>query len=161
MELIKLDWLNEPCHDKTNIVRLRPAWIQTSLRIRAVWSGSMLFAIGFSTCKRVCKGTAWILISWSGSMLVANQLCWFCRVTAQWLWTLSTLTGKRDDYHMIMVALVHYFHPSYFSFFSLSKNKFIIPGRYFLCIAILSSYIHTSGGEICIALRYNFIYCKL
>jgi hypothetical protein len=23
-------------HDKTNIVRLRPAWIQTSLRIRAV-----------------------------------------------------------------------------------------------------------------------------
>jgi hypothetical protein len=34
----------EPCHDKTNIMRLRPAWIQTSLRIRAVWSGSMLFA---------------------------------------------------------------------------------------------------------------------
>jgi hypothetical protein len=26
----------EPCHDKTNIMRLRPAWIQTSLRIRAV-----------------------------------------------------------------------------------------------------------------------------
>jgi hypothetical protein len=25
-------------------VGLRPAWIQTSLRIRAVWSGSMLFA---------------------------------------------------------------------------------------------------------------------
>jgi hypothetical protein len=34
----------EPRHDKTNIVRLRQAWIQTSLRIRAVWSGSMLFA---------------------------------------------------------------------------------------------------------------------
>jgi hypothetical protein len=34
----------DPRHDKTNIVRLRPAWIQTSLRIRAVWSGSMLFA---------------------------------------------------------------------------------------------------------------------
>jgi 1-acyl-sn-glycerol-3-phosphate acyltransferase len=27
---------NEPRHDKTNIVRLRPAWIQTSLGIRAV-----------------------------------------------------------------------------------------------------------------------------
>jgi hypothetical protein len=27
---------NEPRHDKTNIVRLRPAWFQTSLRIRAV-----------------------------------------------------------------------------------------------------------------------------
>jgi hypothetical protein len=33
----------EPSHDKTNIVRLPPAWIQTSLRIRAVWSGSILF----------------------------------------------------------------------------------------------------------------------
>jgi hypothetical protein len=28
--------LNEPRHDKTNIVGLRPAWIQTSLLIRAV-----------------------------------------------------------------------------------------------------------------------------
>jgi hypothetical protein len=27
---------NEPRHGKTNIVRLRPAWIQTILRIRAV-----------------------------------------------------------------------------------------------------------------------------
>jgi hypothetical protein len=34
----------EPRHDKTNIMGLRPAWIPTSLRIRAVWSGSMLFA---------------------------------------------------------------------------------------------------------------------
>jgi hypothetical protein len=33
----------EPCHDKTKVMRLRPAWIQTSLCIRAVWSGSMLF----------------------------------------------------------------------------------------------------------------------
>jgi hypothetical protein len=32
-----------------------PAWIQTSMRIHAVWSGSMLFAISFSTCYRVCK----------------------------------------------------------------------------------------------------------
>jgi peptide subunit release factor 1 (eRF1) len=28
--------VNEPRHDKTNIVRLPPAWIQTSLRICAV-----------------------------------------------------------------------------------------------------------------------------
>jgi hypothetical protein len=27
---------NEPRHDKTNIMGLRPAWIQTSLRIREV-----------------------------------------------------------------------------------------------------------------------------
>jgi hypothetical protein len=52
----------EPRHDKTNIMGLRQAWIQTSLRIRTVWSGSMLFAISVSTCYRVCKRTAWILI---------------------------------------------------------------------------------------------------
>jgi hypothetical protein len=34
----------EPRHDKTNIMGLRPASIQTSLCLRAVWSGSMLFA---------------------------------------------------------------------------------------------------------------------
>jgi hypothetical protein len=74
----------EPRHDKTNIMGLGPAWIQTSLGIHPVWSGSMLFAISFSTCYRVCKQTAWILIGlrrcagWSGSMLVANALCWFC-----------------------------------------------------------------------------------
>jgi hypothetical protein len=70
----------EPCHDKTNIVRLRPAWIQTSLRIRAVWSGSMLFAISFYTCKRVGKQQhgCWIhagrkrtmlVLSWCGSYI--------------------------------------------------------------------------------------------
>jgi hypothetical protein len=31
-----IDNTNEPRHDKTNIVLLRPAWIQISLRIRAV-----------------------------------------------------------------------------------------------------------------------------
>jgi hypothetical protein len=51
-------------------VRLLPAWIQTSLRIRAVWSGSILFAISFSTCNRVCKRTAWILIRQLGGA------CW-------------------------------------------------------------------------------------
>jgi hypothetical protein len=48
-----LDSTYEPCHDKTNIMGLRPAWVQTSLRIRAVWSGSILFAISFFTCYRV------------------------------------------------------------------------------------------------------------
>jgi hypothetical protein len=27
--------LIEPCHDKTNIIGLRPAWIQTSLRAQS------------------------------------------------------------------------------------------------------------------------------
>jgi hypothetical protein len=46
--------LYELRHDKTNIMGLWPAWIQTSLRIRPVWSVSMLFAISFFTCYRVC-----------------------------------------------------------------------------------------------------------
>jgi hypothetical protein len=75
-------------HDKTNIMGLRPAWIQTSLRISAVWSWSMLFANSFSTCIRVGKWIAWILIrlrwcsGWFGSMLDANPLCWFCHGVA-------------------------------------------------------------------------------
>jgi hypothetical protein len=74
-------------------MRLRSAWIQTSLRIRAVLSGSMLFAISFFTCYRVCKGTAWILIRLRGSMLVANPLYWFCHDTAQ----LSLFHSKIDE----------------------------------------------------------------
>jgi hypothetical protein len=47
-----------------------------------------MFAISFSTCYRVGKRTAWILIRLSGcagksgSMLVASTLCWFCRDVA-------------------------------------------------------------------------------
>jgi hypothetical protein len=52
----------EQRHDKTNIMGLPPAWIQTNLRISTVWSGSMLLAVSFSTCKRVGKRTKWILI---------------------------------------------------------------------------------------------------
>jgi hypothetical protein len=70
---------HEPRHDKTNIVRLRQAWTQTSLRIHAVWSGSMLFAVSFSTCNIVGKQTAWILIrlrecaGWSGSINAGHK----------------------------------------------------------------------------------------
>jgi hypothetical protein len=55
MMLLLKKWWKEPRHDKTNIVRLWPAWMQTSMRIRAVWSGSILFTISFSTCNRVGK----------------------------------------------------------------------------------------------------------
>jgi hypothetical protein len=88
--LLLLWWkkIYEPRPDKTNIMGLRPAWIQTSLRIRAVWSGSMLFAISFSTCYRVCKRTAWILIrlhdsytslnlSWNTKLLTLLQFCMY------------------------------------------------------------------------------------
>jgi hypothetical protein len=52
----------------------KPAHPRSLIRIH------MMFAISFSTCNRVCKRTAWILIRlrgcacWSGSMLVANAL---------------------------------------------------------------------------------------
>jgi hypothetical protein len=93
---------------------LRPACIQTSLRICPVWSGSMLFAISFYTCNRVGNRTAWILIrlrgcaGWSASMLVANTLRWFCHDAAhiwlhlyallclkhrQWVWKKSSFVG--------------------------------------------------------------------
>jgi hypothetical protein len=76
-------YLYEPHHDKTNVMRLRPAWIQPSLRVRAVLSGSMLFAISVSTCYRVGKQTAW-LVAWSTNLRIriANPLCWFCHGTA-------------------------------------------------------------------------------
>jgi hypothetical protein len=57
---------NEPRHDKTNLVHLRPAWIQTSLRIRAVWSGSMLFAYQLCNKWRNWQRRAWILIRLCG-----------------------------------------------------------------------------------------------
>jgi hypothetical protein len=64
---------------------LRLAWIQTSLRIRAVLSESMLFAISFSIYNRVGKRTAWILIRLRESIMDANPLCWFCHGTAHLL----------------------------------------------------------------------------
>jgi hypothetical protein len=71
--LLFLHKIYEPRHDKTNIMGLRPVWIQTSLRIRAVWSGSMLFAISFSTCYRVCKQTALILIRLHGLQVLVKK----------------------------------------------------------------------------------------
>jgi hypothetical protein len=69
----------EPRHDKTNIVRMWPAWIQTSLR-----SLIRIHAVRFPTLLQVEK-----LIAYSmnpdqiARMLVANAICWFCRDAAQ------------------------------------------------------------------------------
>jgi hypothetical protein len=84
---------------KTNIVRLL-------IRIRSVWSEPMLFDISFSTCYRLCKQTAWILIrlngcaGWSGSILVANQLGWFCR-DAAYLWSIFVYPCQCQKYHFL------------------------------------------------------------
>jgi hypothetical protein len=81
---------------------LRPAWIQTSLRIRAVWSGSMLSAISFSTCYRVCKRTAWILIRLRGC-----ALCWFCHDTTQMtIRPRSIVTEKEEQISDLWIALL-------------------------------------------------------
>jgi hypothetical protein len=86
--------------------------------ICAVWSGSMLFAIIFSTCKRVGKRTAWILIrlrwcaGWSGSMLVVNALCWFCRDVAQLMFVfIPTLLRSYGNFPTLLVKddFIHYF----------------------------------------------------
>jgi hypothetical protein len=74
-------WQNQHSAFATNMDPDQPAHL-------AVWSGSMLFTIGFSSCYMVCKQIALILIrlrgwaGWSWSMLVANPLCWFCRDVA-------------------------------------------------------------------------------
>jgi hypothetical protein len=51
----KVKRLNEPSHDKTNIMHLPTAWIQTNLRIRETGS----------------------------KQLLTNALCWFCHGAAQ------------------------------------------------------------------------------
>jgi hypothetical protein len=61
-------------HDKTNIMCLQPAWIQTSLLIRAVWSGFMLVAISFPTCSNIVGQR---LASWSCVDVQAGlDPCW-------------------------------------------------------------------------------------
>jgi hypothetical protein len=89
-----------PRHDKTNIMGLLPAWIQTSLRIRTVWSKDpccslsvSLRAIGFVSEQH---GSWSDCAGWSGSMLVANPWCWFCHGAAHlsfknW-WNVAILT---------------------------------------------------------------------
>jgi hypothetical protein len=89
----------EPRYDKTNKMGLRPAWTQTSLRIRAVWSGSMLFATSRETDSE--QHGSWSDCAdagWSGSMLDANPLCWFCRDAAHvmFIYLCMTRASKRS-----------------------------------------------------------------
>jgi hypothetical protein len=67
----------EPRHNKTNIVQLRPAWIQTSLRIRAVRLPTLLQVEKLIANRMDPDQTARM------HRLVANALRWFCRDTAQ------------------------------------------------------------------------------
>jgi hypothetical protein len=89
-------WLFELRHVKTNIVHLRPAWIQTMLCIHAV-----CYRMSFSTCNRVGKRTAWILIRlrrcWSQTHYVGFV------VTRLIYWWHHEVTHAKDssrDYHL-------------------------------------------------------------
>ena len=43
----------EQCHNKTNTGFLQPAWIQISLRIRAIWTAYLLYAGSFCNTQRI------------------------------------------------------------------------------------------------------------
>ena len=79
---------NEPRHDKTNKLSVRPVKTQISLGIRPVWSviavhmkKAWVLSCPLNTQRRLirlggCPG-------WSESSLGAQSLCWFCHVAAQ------------------------------------------------------------------------------
>jgi hypothetical protein len=68
MKLI-LDLINEPRHDKTNIVRLRPAWIQSAQTDQDPCRSLSvsLLEIGLVSEQRGCAG-------WSGSMMLERTM---------------------------------------------------------------------------------------
>ena len=97
---------NEPRHDKTNKVAVRPVKTQISLGIRPVWPESSLSAWRkleslpthwahsedsdqTGRMPRLIWVFAWTPIrlggcpGWSESSLGANSFCWFCHVVAQ------------------------------------------------------------------------------
>ena len=86
---LSLSYANEPRHDKTHKVTVRPAKTQISLGIRPVWSESSLCA------QRVAKDQAFFMRTaktlmrlggcpgWSESSLGAQPHCLFCHVAAQ------------------------------------------------------------------------------
>ena len=83
--------INEPPHDKTNKVSVRPAKTQISLGIRPVWSESLLCAQWVAKDPRFLHADSEkkTLIrqdgypGWSESLLGAHSFCWFCHVAAQ------------------------------------------------------------------------------
>ena len=80
---------NEPPHDKTNKMTLRPAKTQISLGTRPVWSesslpawrklGSLATHSAYSEDSDQTGGCP----GWSESSLGAQSVCWFCHEAAQ------------------------------------------------------------------------------
>jgi hypothetical protein len=136
---------------------LQPAWIQTSLRIRAVWSGSMLFALTFSICYTVCKQTAWILIrlyrctGWSGSMLVANPLYWFCRDAAH-----ITLWTKLQCWENYIQKLASITFLILLNIHVLFQHRDILITNIFVVFYQKCSYFTVNSHQVCIINYSNF-----
>ena len=92
---------NEPQHDKTNKVSVRPAKTQISLGICPVWSESRCPVWSESSLSAWRNlgplATHWMhsedsdqteqMPSWSESSLGAHSFCWFCHVAARILQT--------------------------------------------------------------------------
>ena len=70
-------YCNEPRHDKTNKMSVRPAKTQISLGIRPVWSESSL-----SAWRKPGSLDPLSAPGWSESSLGAQSLCWFCHEAA-------------------------------------------------------------------------------
>ena len=87
-----LSMTNEPRHDKTNKLSVRPAKTQISLGIRPVWSESSLCAHWVAKDQAFFMRTTKTLIrqggcpGWSESSRGAHSFCWFCHVAAHMLW---------------------------------------------------------------------------
>ena len=97
--------INEPQHDKTNKMRVRPGKTQIRLCIRPVWleSSLPLRTKGFimQTAKTLtrrggCPGC-------SEASLGTQSLCWFCHVTAQMI--TNYLLISNTDY---LISSKHY-----------------------------------------------------
>ena len=95
---------NEPRHDKTNKMTVRPPKTQISLGIRPVWSESSLCA------QWVAKDPRFLLADIEESdqtgrmprliwVFAGRTLCWFCHVAAQ----MYIIAAKSDKY----VGIIH------------------------------------------------------
>ena len=83
------NFTNEPRHNKTNKVTVRPVKTQINLGIHPVWSESSLCAYWVAKDPTFFMRAAKTLIrlggcpGWSESSLGAQPYCWFCHLAAQ------------------------------------------------------------------------------
>ena len=89
---------NEPPHDKTNKMSVRPAKTQISLGIRPVWSvmavhmkKAWVLSYPLSTQWRLWSDWADAQADLSLCWAYIHSFCWFCHVAAQMFWSEQSL----------------------------------------------------------------------